>query len=50
MSHVAESLSGRRQITKLVGKETGLLMMICQTCKRARVREARSKKENENVS
>jgi hypothetical protein len=26
-----------------------LPMMICRSCKRARVREARSKKENENI-
>jgi hypothetical protein len=36
-------------MTKLVDEETGLRMMICRTCKRARMREARSKKENENI-
>jgi hypothetical protein len=36
-------------MSKLVGKETGLPMMICWSCKRARVRGSRLKKENENV-
>ena len=36
-------------MSKFVGEETGLHMVICRVCKRARMREAWSKKENENI-
>ncbi|CAO2189738.1 unnamed protein product [Urochloa humidicola] len=48
MSQGAESSAVRNQMSELVGAETGLPMMICPSCKRARVFEARSKKENKN--
>ena len=37
-------------VKEVVGEETRLPMVICRICKRARMREARSKKENENIS
>ncbi|KAG2549583.1 hypothetical protein PVAP13_9KG249513 [Panicum virgatum] len=37
-------------MVELLGKETGLPMVICLNCSRARVREARSKKKNLNIS
>ncbi|CAN6231721.1 unnamed protein product [Urochloa humidicola] len=48
MSQRAESSALRNQMSELVGTETGLPMMICPSCKRARVFEARSQKENKN--
>ncbi|CAN6360470.1 unnamed protein product [Urochloa humidicola] len=48
MPQRAESSALRNQMSELVGAETGLPMMICSSCKRARVFEARSQKENRN--
>ena len=36
-------------MVELLGEETGLPMVICLKCSRARVREARSQKENLNI-
>ncbi|CAN6311462.1 unnamed protein product [Urochloa humidicola] len=48
MSQRAKSSALRNQMSELVGAETGLPMMICPSCKRARVFEAQSQKENKN--
>jgi hypothetical protein len=49
MSRVVDSSSGRRQMAELLGEETGLPIVICLKCSRARVCEARSQKENLNI-
>ena len=48
MSQGAEFSARRSQTSELVGEETGLPMIICPQCKRARVTESRSKKDNAN--
>ncbi|CAN6251478.1 unnamed protein product [Urochloa humidicola] len=48
MSQGVESSALRNQMSELVGAETVLPMMIFPSRKRARVFEARSKKENKN--
>ena len=49
MSCVVDSSSGWRQMEELLGEETGLPIVICLKCSRARVREAQSQKENLNI-
>jgi len=49
MLHVVDTSSGRRQMAELLGEETGLPIMICLKCSSARVRDARSQKENLNI-
>ena len=36
-------------MAELLGEETGLPMVICLKCSRARILEPRSNKENENI-
>ncbi|CAO2181309.1 unnamed protein product [Urochloa humidicola] len=48
MSRVGGSSGGRRQTRDGFGEETGLPLLMCPECNKARVIERRSQKQNEN--